>query len=80
MKVRIQRYDTSRAAADTVMEEFLPQHVTITGNEDHFHLAVQDAYQLIAGMRLLDTAMKLDRDKDGKPVKIIYRILSITEH
>lgn len=52
MKVAtINRYNNGER---TEHEVVLPNHVTITGEEDHFALAVHDARMVLAGCRLAD--------------------------
>lgn len=66
--VRIQRYTP---AVTKEVEIQIPSRVVITGKEDHFARAYEDAHMAIAGMRSLDEKPK---EGDNPP---IYRILSL---
>lgn len=66
---KIHRYQSGNS---TVIEVLLPVHTTITGNENHFHFAFDDANLMIAGMREID---KLLLNAEAEPVR--YSITSI---
>lgn len=47
------RYDSEKC--ETTNHEFvLPDHVTVTGDEDHFALAHHDARMILSGLRYAD--------------------------
>lgn len=50
----------------------IPQRVTITGEEDHFHRAYEDARMILIGMKALDAALA---DESDEPVR--YWIVSV---
>lgn len=56
---------------NVIIEVQVPQRVTITGKEDHFARAYEDAQQIIAGMRALDRALGNDE------ATIIYDITGL---
>jgi hypothetical protein len=54
MKLAIfHRYDSKTGNA-TTHEMALPDHVTVTGDEDHFALAYHDAKMILSGLRYAD--------------------------
>ena len=48
---RLHRYQDGNSKIEEVV---LPNHVTMTGDEDHFSLAHHDARMILAGLRIAD--------------------------
>jgi hypothetical protein len=74
--LKLRRYSPV-TTMNTMYSVMIPVRVTITGTEDHFARAYEDAHMVIAGMRAMDALREEDRDKEGKYIHITYDILSL---